>query len=317
MKLRQIDAVRAQAGDLVGLLRETLADIHSVEISVCSRSQHRGPYPDRPGSGELLQVVLGAQNGCGRTVSHRSAHRPGQRIGHRFRCQNIFDGHILLILRLGVHRSVPVIFGAYRSQLALGGPEGFHVPSGSHGIGVHEDAPTLARGCLAVREPEVELFVELHEHVDVRLEVLDIHAGGVRAQRERLVLMGDLFRAQRHHHIIHPGSNGHVSEMQRRRCTGTGVFAVDDGNALESHIPEHDLAPYRVLVGEHAPEGIRHIGGLDVILLQPGVIQNELHGFVCHAPDCPLRVLAESDHAHTDDVHVIHKRCSLLCNDVH
>jgi hypothetical protein len=61
-----------------------------------------------------------------------------------------------------------------------------------------------------------------------------------------------------------------------------------------------------MLIGKHAPEGIGEEGGLNILLLNLRILQNQINGFVRHIPDGSVRILIESYHPYADDIHIIH-----------
>ncbi|MCK7505350.1 MAG: hypothetical protein MZV70_15550 [Desulfobacterales bacterium] len=59
--------------------------------------------------------------------------------------QDLVHGHGVLELGIGIHGAVEVVLRGNDRQLALGGPEGGHVPPEHVGIHIHEGAPGLFR----------------------------------------------------------------------------------------------------------------------------------------------------------------------------
>ena len=144
------------------------------------------------------------------------------------------------------------------------------------------------------------------EHVDLLLEVLDIHASGISTQRKSFIGMCDLLGAEGKHNIVHPCSDGGIPQVQGRRGSGARILAVNNGDTIHPDIPEHYFAPNGMLVGEHAPERVGYIGCLYRILRQPRILQDKFQCFLGHALDRSVEVLAESNHSNTNDIYFFH-----------
>ena len=241
---------------------------------------------------------------------YRGAHGAGQRKGNRFVGQHVFHTHRCLVLGQGVQGTVPVVLGTDGRQLALGAAKTAHVPFGPHGIGVHEDAASVSGRRLVRRDLQREGLVEVHHHLDVVLEIIHIHAGGIGGQGFHFVRVGDFLGTHRQRHVSHLRPNGGIGQVQGGGGAGAGIFHIGHRNGVDSHRTQHNLSANGMLVGEHAPEGVGKIGRLERRLVEAGIFQRQVCHLVGHIPDRAVRIFVESDHTESDDIDIGHRSVS-------
>ena len=138
---------------------------------------------------ELANCVAAHDDGRSGAVADGGAHRPGERRGDRAIREHLFGREDERVLRVGVHRRVPVVLGGDDRELAGRAPVATHVLAGLVGVDVHERRVVGAAGALAIgtAPPDRQELAELV--VSHRLAELDpddglvpevLHAGGER-----------------------------------------------------------------------------------------------------------------------------------------
>ncbi len=211
-----------------------------------------------------------------------------------------------MVLRMGIQAAVAMVLDCYASELLAGGAVAHHVRAGARRVKVHEHrarfsrAPRL-RGRLAASfalglEPGL-----LRVHVGEQL-LHQFHIDGPAESRERtfLVRVVKLLHAQREHHVVHARGDIQVRQMKRGRGAGAGIFAVDDRDASDAHLAQHDLSADTFLAGDEARGCVSDDRGLDLFLLDPGARKRAVYRIARENFHTGVEVLSELDHAGAD-----------------
>ena len=94
--------------------------------------------------------------------------------------------------------------------------------------------------------------------------------------------------------------------MNRRTRAGTGILDVGDGNPLDSHRPQRDLAPNQLLPLHVPLTGVRELHRFEIGDGAIGVDERGGHRFSGEVFHRAVEQLAERRHADADDVDALH-----------
>ena len=296
--LGDVQILRTDAGHFVRLARHPLGHAGLAGFVIPARAEDRGFDVHRLG-GELLGFGGAGQHDGRGAVADRRTHHARQRIGDHGRCQHVLHAAWGLELGVRVEAAVGVVFGRHRGVVLFGGAVFAHVAARELGIEVHEHAARLA--C-----PFARLLGRLL-HVGQRLlHQLDVDGAADRGERLLLVFVGELFHAERQHHVVHARRHVQPGQMKRGGRAGAGVLGIDDRNAADAHLAQHDLPPDALLPGNQAGHRIADRHGLERVRLDPRGLQRRFHGFARQVFHALVHVFGEPGHARADDGNFSH-----------
>ena len=162
-------------------------------------------------------------------------------------------------------------------------------------------APSAFLGRLAASfalGPELGLLrVQVGDHL---LHQFHIDGPAEGSEGALLIRVVKLLHAQREHHVVHARGDIQPREMKRRRGAGTRIFAVDDRDAADAHLAQHDLSADAFLAGYEARRGVSDHCSLDLFLLDPGVRKRAVYGVARDNFHAGVEVLAELHHPGAD-----------------
>jgi hypothetical protein len=108
--------------------------------------------------------------------------------------------------------------------------------------------------------------------------------------------MDELFIADRQHHIIQPRADHRGGLIEGGGRCGAGVFDVDHRHAANAQRAQHHFARNAHLTRDRASGGIAHIGGLNVLGLQPRIGQRRKDRLASKGFEGQVGVFAEGGH---------------------
>jgi hypothetical protein len=121
-----------------------------------------------------------------------------------------------------------------------------------------------------------------------------------------------LLHPKREHHVVHARRNVEPSEMKRSRGAGAGIFAVDDRNAADAHIAQHDLPAHAFLAGDETLHRVADDRGLNFVLIDTRAGERGIDRIARDHLHAGAEILSELHHAGADNRYVTHMDLSLM-----
>ena len=228
----------------------------------------------------------------GRAVANGRTHHASEWVRNEGRGKNLFDRAPGLILGMRVQTPVGVVLGGDAGKLFLCRAVALHMLAGEVGIVIHKNAAGLTG-------PRALLAAHLSGK---RLGLLKIDGAAYRLKRALLIRVKELFHPEREHNVIHPGRDVEPSQMKGGGRAGARVFGINDRDAANAELAQHDLTPDTLLSGNQAGHRIPNDRGLDIRRADPCRVYgafNRLPGpnpsccdpYVCQSASSPLQRL--------------------------
>ena len=200
-----------------------------------------------------------------------------------------------------------MVFSSDNSQLLLGGAVLVHVHAGGHGVDVHKRGAGSPAAALSLLLLGLFLLIR-HKGIQDTPDELNVGVGHKHVEHGLLVIgVVHLLHPYGQSHVVGSGLDAMEGAVNGAGGPGAGVLHVHHRDALNAEGGEGHLTADTVLAGDDAPEGVGVPGRLDILLLRRAVLHQALDHLGRHGLDGLVGVFSETEHAHADDVDVLHR----------